>query len=267
MSGDFVVRAAVPEDEPEQVFDVLGQLAPDDARPDATRLTAAWRDLHAQAGRRLLLAVAGETVVGTLDTLVVPNLTHGARPYMVVENVVVARRLAPSWRRPGPHAGGAGRRDGGRLLQGAAGVERGAYRRPPLLRLSRVRAVGCRLPQVPRQHDVTCAGSTLHDAAASIDPSRDHPPSLILARLWTCPHPTDTATPPAAGLPPPDRAGRLVSDAPVPAPRGGPSTPPRHRSTWMTAATASPGHGPSRSPSWWSSSPTASCSAWRRTTT
>ncbi|MEH0931268.1 GNAT family N-acetyltransferase [Micromonospora sp. CPCC 205558] len=97
MSGDFVVRAAVPEDDPEQVFDVLGQLAPDDARPDATRLTSAWRDLHAQAGRRLLLAVAGETVVGTLDTLVVPNLTHGARPYMVVENVVVAA----GWRRRG----------------------------------------------------------------------------------------------------------------------------------------------------------------------
>ncbi|MEU8423186.1 GNAT family N-acetyltransferase [Micromonospora sp. NPDC048835] len=60
-------------------------------------MTSAWRDLHAQAGRRLLLAVAGETVVGTLDTLVAPNLTHGARPYMVVENVVVAA----GWRRRG----------------------------------------------------------------------------------------------------------------------------------------------------------------------
>ncbi|WP_158630953.1 GNAT family N-acetyltransferase [Micromonospora inaquosa] len=102
MSGDFAVRAAVPQDDPEQVFDVLWQLAPGDARPDparlaAARLAAAWRDLHAQAGRRLLLAVAGDTFVGTLDTLVVPNLTHGARPYMVVENVVVA----PGWRRRG----------------------------------------------------------------------------------------------------------------------------------------------------------------------
>ncbi|WP_030490238.1 GNAT family N-acetyltransferase [Micromonospora chokoriensis] len=96
-AGDVVVRAAVPEDDPEQVFDVLWQLAPDDARPDATRLSTAWRDLHAQAGRRLLLAIAGDTFVGTLDTLVAPNLTHGARPYMVVENVVVA----PGWRRRG----------------------------------------------------------------------------------------------------------------------------------------------------------------------
>ncbi|WP_433269748.1 N-acetyltransferase family protein [Micromonospora vinacea] len=95
--GDLVVRAAVPQDDPERVFDVLWQLAPDDARPDANRLATAWRDLHAQAGRRLLLAVAGDTFVGTLDTLVAPNLTHGARPYMVVENVVVA----PEWRRRG----------------------------------------------------------------------------------------------------------------------------------------------------------------------
>ncbi|MBM0277351.1 GNAT family N-acetyltransferase [Micromonospora tarensis] len=98
MSGDdVVVRAAVPQDDPERVFDVLWQLAPGDSRPDADRLACAWRDLHAQAGRRLLLAVAGDTFVGTLDTLVAPNLTHGARPYMVVENVVVA----PTWRRRG----------------------------------------------------------------------------------------------------------------------------------------------------------------------
>ncbi|WP_327031481.1 GNAT family N-acetyltransferase [Micromonospora ureilytica] len=95
--GDFAVRAAVPLDDPERVFDVLWQLAPDDARPDATRLATAWQALHAQAGRRLLLAVAGDTFVGTVDTLVAPNLTHGARPYMLVENVVVA----PGWRRRG----------------------------------------------------------------------------------------------------------------------------------------------------------------------
>ncbi|MFI6243311.1 GNAT family N-acetyltransferase [Micromonospora sp. NPDC050795] len=97
MSGDFVIRAAVAQDDPELVFDVLWQLAPDDARPHADRLAIAWRHLHAQAGRRLLLAVAGDTFVGTLDTVVVPNLTHGARPYMVVENVVVMS----DWRRRG----------------------------------------------------------------------------------------------------------------------------------------------------------------------
>ncbi|MGI5521331.1 GNAT family N-acetyltransferase [Micromonospora sp. CA-259024] len=94
---DVVVRAAVPEDDPEQVFALLWQLAPDDSRPDPARLATAWRDLHAQAGRRLLLAVAGDTFVGTLDALVAPNLTRGARPYMLVENMVVAAE----WRRRG----------------------------------------------------------------------------------------------------------------------------------------------------------------------
>jgi GNAT superfamily N-acetyltransferase len=35
------------------------------------------------------VAVVGGTVVGTADMVVVENLTHGGRPWVIVENVVV----------------------------------------------------------------------------------------------------------------------------------------------------------------------------------
>ncbi len=42
-----------------------------------------------QSGRTLLVAVDADTVVGTADLMVVPNLTHGGHPWAIVENVVV----------------------------------------------------------------------------------------------------------------------------------------------------------------------------------
>ncbi|MEV0003000.1 GNAT family N-acetyltransferase [Micromonospora sp. NPDC050980] len=91
MPAELTIRAATPDDDVDQVFDLLWQLAPADDRPTPEALVAAWRDLHAQPGRELLLAHLGARPVGTLDTLVVANLTHGARPFMLVENVVVDR--------------------------------------------------------------------------------------------------------------------------------------------------------------------------------
>jgi GNAT superfamily N-acetyltransferase len=44
----------------------------------------------ADPNRALLVAVAGGRPVGTVDLLVVPNLTRGGRPWSIVENVVVA---------------------------------------------------------------------------------------------------------------------------------------------------------------------------------
>ncbi|MFG1678176.1 GNAT family N-acetyltransferase [Micromonospora sp. NPDC049282] len=91
MSTALTIRPATPDDDVDQLFDLLRQLAPDDDRPASEALVAAWRGLHAQPGRELLLAHLGPRLVGTLDTLAVPNLTHGARPFMLVENVVVDR--------------------------------------------------------------------------------------------------------------------------------------------------------------------------------
>lgn len=49
-----------------------------------------WRRISTQAGRTILVAADDSGVVGTVDCTVLPNLTRGARSFMVVENVVVA---------------------------------------------------------------------------------------------------------------------------------------------------------------------------------
>jgi GNAT superfamily N-acetyltransferase len=64
-----------------------------DPLPDPHRVLG---QISADPARTLLVAVLDGAVVGTVDVLIAPNLTHYARPWVLVENVVVAssaRRL------------------------------------------------------------------------------------------------------------------------------------------------------------------------------
>jgi GNAT superfamily N-acetyltransferase len=57
---------------------------------------AAIAQITADPARSLLVAEADGRLVGTVDLLIAPNLTHHAQPWALVENVVVAesaRRL------------------------------------------------------------------------------------------------------------------------------------------------------------------------------
>lgn len=78
------------------------------AAADAVALVALLAELHprypgdpgqaatvidqarAQPGRSLLVAASGGRVVGTADLITAANITHGGRPWGIVENVVVA---------------------------------------------------------------------------------------------------------------------------------------------------------------------------------
>lgn len=61
---------------------------------DDARAAAALEAIVRDPRRRLLVAEVDDgEPVGTVDVVVVPNLTRGARPYAVIENVVVARRF------------------------------------------------------------------------------------------------------------------------------------------------------------------------------
>jgi len=89
MPGAVHVRPAVGDDLG-AVLGLLSQLHPerpgmptvDDARP-------VWADVLAQPDRTVFVASRDGAVVGTADLVVVRNLTHGARPWAMVENVVV----------------------------------------------------------------------------------------------------------------------------------------------------------------------------------
>ncbi len=74
MSAD--VRAARPEDL-------------EDPPRDVVDVEEIWRRTLGLPGRHVLVAADGDRVVGTADCLVLENLTRGARPYVLVENIVV----------------------------------------------------------------------------------------------------------------------------------------------------------------------------------
>jgi GNAT superfamily N-acetyltransferase len=95
LGGRLAVRRAVRSDGP-AVARLLAQLHP--AFPPDPRMTdqvvdAAVSDPH----RTLLVATVDAEVVATGDVIVVPNMTHGGRPWAVVENVVVDE----AWRHRG----------------------------------------------------------------------------------------------------------------------------------------------------------------------
>lgn len=60
---------------------------------DIDRATVVWQTILAQENRTFLVAEEAGEIVGTLDLLVVPNLTHDASPWAIVENVCVREGL------------------------------------------------------------------------------------------------------------------------------------------------------------------------------
>jgi ribosomal protein S18 acetylase RimI-like enzyme len=90
----LTVRGARPEDV-DALLELYAQLG--DARGAAPAASSAAHALIGQIladeSRHLLVAVLDERVLGTMDLLVVPNLTHEGRPWAIVENVVVSEAV------------------------------------------------------------------------------------------------------------------------------------------------------------------------------
>ncbi len=51
-----------------------------------------FAEISASPGHELVVAQHGDDVIGTLVLVIVPNLSHGALPWALVENMVVDRR-------------------------------------------------------------------------------------------------------------------------------------------------------------------------------
>ena len=81
----MVIREAVEADLP-AVVSLLEGL--DLETPPAANETV-WKTILAQPGRTVLIAEVDGVVVGTLDLMVVANLTRDARPFAVAENIAV----------------------------------------------------------------------------------------------------------------------------------------------------------------------------------
>lgn len=112
----LAVRPAGPGDL-DAVLGLLAQRNPEDGPLDPAVATATWREILARPGVHTLVASLDGAVVACLTLVVVPNLSRGARPYALIENVVT-------------DAAHRGRRIGRRLLDAALALawELGAYK-------------------------------------------------------------------------------------------------------------------------------------------
>lgn len=57
---------------------------------DPATLRQTWQRILGQPGLHCLGAFADGTLAGSCTLLIVPNLTHGGRPWAIVENVITA---------------------------------------------------------------------------------------------------------------------------------------------------------------------------------
>jgi GNAT superfamily N-acetyltransferase len=91
----FLVRPALASDL-DALISLYGELADDEQapRPSADRHhERVLLDVIGHPARHLVVGALDEEPVGTADLLIAANLTHGARPWAIVENVVVAGDL------------------------------------------------------------------------------------------------------------------------------------------------------------------------------
>ncbi|MFN3172701.1 MAG: GNAT family N-acetyltransferase [Hyphomicrobiales bacterium] len=73
------------------VLDLYMQLSPEDPRTEISQAVSAYNQLLACAGSGIYIARVDRAIVATCTLVVIPNLTRSARPYALIENVVVHR--------------------------------------------------------------------------------------------------------------------------------------------------------------------------------
>lgn len=88
MSPTVTVRSAVLSDLA-QMLGLFAQLdAPGALPPDPKAAQSAWAGLLALEGANVFVAELDDKLVSTCTLIIIPNLTHGARPHALIENVV-----------------------------------------------------------------------------------------------------------------------------------------------------------------------------------
>lgn len=85
----MLVRPATADDL-DGVRSLYGELQPDDPVLDPDTAAAAFDRILTHPGTTVFLGAVDGDAVATVVLSVIPNLTRAARPYAVIENVVVA---------------------------------------------------------------------------------------------------------------------------------------------------------------------------------
>ena len=87
-TNDVTIRQAV-KDDLDGVLDLYTHLSPNDAPlPPRPRVVELWKEIVANPMLTYFIAERGGQLIATCNLTIVPNLTRGARPFGVIENVV-----------------------------------------------------------------------------------------------------------------------------------------------------------------------------------
>ncbi|OCP09204.1 MULTISPECIES: GNAT family N-acetyltransferase [unclassified Ensifer] len=85
----LTIRAASAGDLP-GLLALYSELNPDDPVLDAALAADRFAAIDAQPGMTIFIGFAGGIAAASVSLVIVPNLTRGAAPYALVENVVTA---------------------------------------------------------------------------------------------------------------------------------------------------------------------------------
>ena len=90
--GSVLVRRATPRDLGRllELYEQLAGAKTSAAPGDRATSAAVLAEILSDPRRELAVATLEDRVVGTVDLLTVPNLTHRGEPWAIVENVIVA---------------------------------------------------------------------------------------------------------------------------------------------------------------------------------
>jgi GNAT superfamily N-acetyltransferase len=96
-SNDTIIRQAT-ENDLDGLLDLYTHLNPNDAPlPPRARVIDLWQEIVANPMLTYFVAEQGGRLVSSCNLTVIPNLTRGARPFGVIENVITH----PDFRRQG----------------------------------------------------------------------------------------------------------------------------------------------------------------------
>jgi predicted N-acetyltransferase YhbS len=89
----LVIRPA-EEGDLSQILDLLSQLPiePTLARPETHGAKEVMSQILAVPGRTMMVAEDGDDIVGAVDLVTVPNLTHRGAPWAIIENLIVDQK-------------------------------------------------------------------------------------------------------------------------------------------------------------------------------
>lgn len=87
-SASLVIDRATPDDLA-SLLELYRHLHPNDSvSAEAPEVREAWEEILQDSRQRMFVARHEGRLVSTCTLILVPNLTHGARPYGLIENVV-----------------------------------------------------------------------------------------------------------------------------------------------------------------------------------